>query len=93
MRYQEGETIRLMAVVTDSVGLVVNPVTMKISINKPTGVADISSADMTHTATGSYRYDYVIPAVSGRYRYNTTAVGLTDRITIVKDSFTVESSL
>ena len=90
MSYQVGETIRLTAAVTNIAGSAVDPVTMKIAINKPNGVVAGSAINMEKEETGVYCYDYLIPDNTGVYRYKTTAVGADDRITIVKDTFSVE---
>lgn len=91
--YQVGETIRLKASITDSDGVLGDPATVKIQINRPDETEDIVALDMTNTDVGLYYYDYSIPNELGTYSWNVTAVGAGDRITIVKDRFSVNPAI
>ena len=91
MTFQVGETPRLSVVVTNQAGAEADPAAIKININKPDGTVVVSDGSLEKSATGNYYYDYTLPVgVYGTYRYNITATGAEDRITIVKDSFLVE---
>lgn len=92
-KYQIGETIRLTATITDINEAAVNPATVKIAINKPRKIVAAVLVDMTNPTVGLYYYDYLIPSDTGVYKWKVTATGSEDRITIVKDSFTVEKSI
>lgn len=92
--YQAGETVRLVATITNTAGTAVNPATVKISIKNPSADLVVDSIAMTTGVTGTYYYDYEIPAANtGTYRYNVIAVGAESRITIVKDSFSVNKAI
>lgn len=91
--YQTGETIRLKAAITDVNDVVASPTTVKISINKPNGVAAVESADMINPSAGSYYYDYLIPSDEGTYSWKTVATGASSRVTIVKSLFSGEESI
>jgi len=93
MIYQVGETARLHAYITDVDLAPADPVTVKISITDPDGGAVITAVDMVNSATGTYYYDYLVPAGLGKFLYNITAVGGDGRITIVKDAFIAEAAL
>lgn len=88
--YQEGEHARLGAIVTNASGSYVDPVTIKITIEKLDGTSVATDIDMTQSATGVYYYDHVIGA-PGVYRYNVVAVGTGGRTTIVKSRITVNA--
>jgi len=92
MKYQVGETIRLLASITDVSGDPADPTTVKISINKPDGSVAQASVDMTNPEAGSYHYDYTIADITGMYSYSVTATTGT-RITIVKSTFDVDDSI
>ena len=90
MDYQAGETIRLTATVTNIAGSAADPATMKININKPNGKIAGEEINMIKKETGFYYYDYLIPEDTGAYRYNIVAVGVSGRVTIVRDKFSVQ---
>ena len=93
MKYQAGETIRLIAGITKVVdGSDVDPTTVKITINKPDGSVAQAAADMENPETGSYYYDYTIAADVGTYRYSVNAT-TSSRVTIKKDVFVVEYAI
>ena len=91
--YQVGETVRLNATITDSSGNLSDPSTVRIKVNKPDGTEAVPSSDMTRSDVGLYYYDYVIPNDLGKYRWNVTAIGSSDRITIVKNLFDVDVAI
>lgn len=91
--YQSGETIRLIASITDVSGTAADPTTVKISINTPASVVAIDSVDTIKVGVGNYYYDYTIPADTGTYQYNIVATGAEGRITLVRDSFVVQKAI
>lgn len=93
MTDQIGETVRLIATITDSDGNAADPTTVKISINKPNKVIDVITEVMIKSAVGSYYYDYLIPNGTGTYSWKVTATGSGDRVTIVRSSLRVEKSI
>ena len=93
MLNQAGETIRLLVAITNNNGIASDPATVNISINLPDGESAVTSVSMTKTGTGSYYYDYLIAANLGVYNWNVTAVGSGGRVTIEKDSFSVNTAI
>lgn len=93
MFYQVGETAELGAGIIDRNADAADPATVKITINNPRGSKIVSAVDMTNDEVGSYYYNYECPAVLGEYNYNIVAVGGGGRVTIVKDSFHVDSAI
>ena len=91
--YQVGETIRLIATITDNDDVAVDPIITKISINSPDGEIAVASSDMIKSEIGSYYYDYLIPDDTGTYSWKVTGTGSGGRITIVKNSFSTEISI
>lgn len=95
--YQLGETVRVTATITDSDGNAADPLTVKVSIETPAGSLAVDATTMTKAATGSYYYDYTIPAatagIPGKYNYKVTATGTSSRVTIVKSNFRAEASI
>ena len=91
--YQTGETIRLTATIKDSAGDPADPSTTVISIEKPDGTLDIGDIAMSSDVSGTYYYDYAIPADSGTYKAQVTATGSSARVTIVPDRFLVAASI
>lgn len=91
--HQVGETVRLNAAITDINGDSGDPSTVQIMINLPEGTEALPATNMINSAVGSYYYDYLIPSDLGTYTWNVTAVGATGRVTIVKDMFSVNSSI
>ncbi len=92
--YQQGETVRLTATITDSAGAAANPTTTTISIEKPDGTLAVTDTAMTYSGTvGSYYYDYLIPASEGVYTVKVKATGAAGRISIEPDSFKAEATI
>ncbi len=93
MIYQAGETIRLVATITDIDDAAADPSTTNIVINLPSGTEAVASTAMTQAATGSYYYDYTIPSTVGKYAYSVTGTGGTGRVTITKGAFIVDAAI
>ncbi len=90
--YQEGETIRITAAITDSEGDPAEPTAIVISIEKPDGTLSVNGAAMSGSA-GAYHYDYLIPSDEGVYLVKVKATGTGGRITIKPDDFKVEATI
>ena len=97
MAYQTGETIRLIATITDSAGSAVDPTTVTITIENAPGIKVVDTEDMTKSETGTYYYDYDIPGINisetGTYTYRVKATGSSNRVSIAKDSFLVDEPI
>ena len=91
--YQAGETIRITAAITDTAGSPANPTTVVISVKKPDGTLDITDAAMSSGVSGTYYYDYSIPAGTGLYYASVKATGSAGRVTIEPDSFLVVAAI
>lgn len=95
--YQLGETVRITATISDNDGNAADPLTTKVSIESPAGSLVVDATTMTKAATGSYYYDYTIPAATsgiiGKYKYKVTATGTGSRVTIVNSWFKAEASI
>ena len=91
--YQTGETIRITATITDEAGVAADPTTTVISIEDPAGTLLVDGSAMTQSVSGTYYYDYLIPATIGSYKAQVTATGSGGRITIVPDRFLVAASI
>ena len=90
MTYQVDETARLEASIKNDAGVFSDPATVQININRPDGTAIVENADMEQSETGMYYYDYLVPAITGTFRYYVLTIGGEGRRTIVKDTFQVE---
>lgn len=93
MPHQTGESLRLTATITDTAGAAADPTTVVISIVKPDSTLDIDAVAMTKAETGSYYYDYTIPANEGTYRVAVKATGSAGKITIEPDTFDAANAL
>ena len=90
--YQKGETIRLLASITDTDDAAADPDTVKIVITDlTTNTVAQASDDMTKSATGEYYYDYLIAGDDRYYKAVITATGSGGRITKGVLSFQVEA--
>ena len=88
-----GETIICSVEIRSDAGTLVDPATsVKIMIDriKPNFANVVVATDMTKDSTGKYHYDYqTATAIAGEYEVTYTATDGT-RITIEKDSFTLD---
>ena len=91
--YQAGETLRITATITNIAGAAADPTTTVISIKKPDGTLDITDSAMSSDVSGTYYYDYTIPADEGLYYSSVKATGSAGRITIEPDSFMVGAAI
>jgi len=94
MPFQRGETIVCRIEVRNAeTSTLTDPATsMKITITDPDGTNKVDAQSMTKDAVGKYHTDYTIPADGKLGRWNVKYVA-TDgaRVTIEKDTFTVET--
>jgi hypothetical protein len=90
--YQLGETPRLTATITKD-GVAADPSTITISIRLPDRSMGVTNQAMSTSGTGSFYYDYTIPAASvgieGTYKYSVKATGAGGRVTIQTGTFNV----
>lgn len=93
--YQQGETPRITATITDSDGNAADPSTILISIEKPDDSIAVDGTAMTKSEVGIYYHDYTIPAdgVIGPWRYNVVATGTAGRVAIKRSWFNVELAI
>lgn len=72
----QGDSIYIDALVELTNGTVINDATVTINIYNPAGTLIVSGATMSYFAgsSGVYRYSFTVPALSGSYLYEVTAV-------------------
>lgn len=72
----EGDSVLIDALVERTNGTVINDATVSINIYNPAGVLIVNGAAMTYFAgsSGVYRYPFTVPALSGSYLYEVTAI-------------------
>lgn len=78
-KVQLGETLKIVATITDADGAAANPSTStKITIKSPDRTTAVDEQAMTVGATGTYTYYYTVPATTGQegvYSAKVVAVG------------------
>jgi hypothetical protein len=91
--YQLTETIRLKSNITNMIELFSDPSTIKINIYLPDKSKIVSEANMIKLSKGKYYYDFENSTIAGDYIYEVIVVGSGGRITIERDSFTIEKDV
>ncbi len=72
----QGDTLKIDARVALTNGTAINDATVTVNIYNPSGTKVVDAASMTYLtgSNGVYRYSYTVPATSGSYLYEATAV-------------------
>jgi len=72
----QGDSVKIDAQVKLADGTVINDATVTINIYNPGGTKIVTAGSMSYVtdSSGIYRYSYTVPAVSGSYLYEVTAV-------------------
>lgn len=91
--HQVGESVQIIATITDTDGVSAIPSSVVISIKKPDGTLIVDEIAMSSGVAGTYFYDYNIPDDVRVYRVSVKATGATGRATIEPDRFVVEEAI
>ena len=90
--HQVGESVQIIATITDTDEVAAAPTSVVISIKKPDGILVVDEVAMSSDVAGTYFYDYV--ADSERvYKVSIKATGTEGRVTIQPDRFVVEAAI
>jgi len=93
--FQLGETVPIWCHVQDWDDVYIDPTSIKVEVWLPSGTQDISSTDMTKSATGKYVYYYYseITDTVGFYRVKVTVTdgsGATAKLSIITGGFRLQ---